>query len=80
MLPASRSHLKIVDVQRDVDLQRNREDEEFRHRMKVNFVAFIVLLGLLTFGIWFANAMAEAEKVQGCYASGVHSLLMVARR
>jgi hypothetical protein len=77
MVPASRSHLKIVDVQRDVDLQRNREDEEFRHRMKVNFVAFIVLLGLLTFGIWLVKAMVEAEKVQGCYASGAYSCSLI---
>jgi hypothetical protein len=45
--------------------------------MKVNFVASIVLLGLLTFGIWLATAMAEAEKVQGYYASGVHSCSLI---
>jgi hypothetical protein len=78
MTSASRSQLKVVDVQRDVDPRRYREDEdEFRHRMKVNFVAAIALLVVLTFGIWLANAMVDTQKVQGCYASGARSCSLI---
>ena len=77
MVSASPSHPKIVDGQRDVDAQRREDEDEFRHRVKVNLVAAIVLLGLLTFGIWFVNAMVNAEKVQGCYASGPYSCSLI---
>jgi len=77
MASASPSYLKIVHVRQDADLQRYRDEEEFRHRMKVNFAGAVVLLVLLTFGIWLANEMVEAHKVQGCYASGVHSCSLI---
>jgi hypothetical protein len=78
MVSAAPTRLRIVQDQRQVDPQRNREDQdEFRHRMKVNFVAAIVLLALLTFGIWLADAMVDAQKVQGCYASGAHSCSLI---
>jgi len=65
-------------LSRPVDRRRDREDEEeYRARMRMNFVAAIVILGLLTFGIWLADEMVEAQKVQGCYASGFHSCSLI---
>ena len=78
MVSATPSHLKNVDVRLDVDpLTFREEEDEFRHRMKVNFVAAIVLLALLIFGIWLADAMVETQKVQGCYASGARSCSLI---
>jgi len=63
---------------RSADHWRDREDEEeYRVRMRLNLVAAIVILGLLTFGIWLADEMVEAQKVQGCYASGFHSCSLI---
>ena len=73
MVAAVPSHLKIVHVQQDVDLQRYLEDQEFRLRMRVNLVSAIILSALLAFGIWLADEMVETQKFQGCYASGAHS-------
>ena len=73
MVEAVSSNLKIVHVQRDVDLQRYRDDQEFRLRMSVYLVGAIVLSPLLALGIWLADEMVETQKVQGCYASGAHS-------
>ena len=73
MVEAVSSNLKIVHVQRDVDLQRYRDDQEFRLRMRVNLVGAIILSALLAFGIWLADEMMETQKVQGCYASGAYS-------
>ena len=73
MVEAVSSNLKIVHVQRDVDLQRCRDDQEFRLRMRVYLVGAIILSALLAFGIWLADEMMETQKVQGCYASGAYS-------
>jgi uncharacterized membrane protein len=63
---------------RSADHRRDREDEEeYRVRMRLNLVAAIVILGLLTFGIWLADEMVAAQKVQGCYASGFHSCSLI---
>jgi hypothetical protein len=73
MAAAVPSHLKIVPVQRDADLQRYLDDQEFRLRMRVNLVGAVILSALLALGIWLADKMVETQKVQGCYASGAHS-------
>jgi hypothetical protein len=62
------SQLRLV-----VNPQLERETkEEFHHRMKVNCLAAAAIVVLLASGVWLANAMVEAQKAQGCYASGVH--------
>lgn len=71
MISAPAPHLKVVQ------LRRPNEDQEYRHRMRVNFAAAVVLFGLVTVGILLANAWVEANKVEGCYASGVHSCSLI---
>jgi hypothetical protein len=67
------AHMRLV-----VSHQPDREDrEEFYHRMKVNCLAAAAIVVLLTIGIWLANAMVEAKKVQGCYVSGNHSCSLI---
>ena len=78
MISTAPTLLKIVHVQRNVDPEQIREDkDEVRHRMKVNFAAAIVLLGLLTLGIWLVDALVDTQKVQGCYASGARSCSLI---
>jgi hypothetical protein len=66
------AHLKLVDSQRDEE-----DRAEFRQRMKMNCVAAVVIVALLSIGIWLANAMVETQKVQGCYASGARSCSLI---
>ena len=66
------AHLKLVDTQR-----YDEDRAEFRQRMKMNCVAAVVIVALLSIGIWLANAMVETQKVQGCYASGARSCSLI---
>lgn len=66
------AHLKLVDPQR-----YDEDRAEFRQRMKMNCVAAVVIVALLSIGIWLANAMVETQKVQGCYASGARSCSLI---
>ena len=67
--------MRLVDPQRDLEEREARE--EFRHRMKVNCAAAAAIIALLTLGIWLADAMVEAQRAQGCYASGFHSCSLI---
>lgn len=52
-------------------LTASREDEdEYRHRMRVNCCAAIAIFVLLAIGVWLTSAMVETHRVHGCYASG----------
>jgi hypothetical protein len=42
-------------------------DEDYRNRMRVNFVAAVFLMVLLTIGDWVINAMVQAQQTQYCY-------------
>jgi hypothetical protein len=49
------------------------EEDDYRHRMRVNFFAAGFLIVLMGFGMFIANAMVETQKAHGCYTSGQHS-------
>jgi hypothetical protein len=44
--------------------------EEDRQRGRVNLFAAIAVVLLIAAGWWLVNSFVEAQKVQGCYASG----------
>ena len=46
------------------------DDDDYRHRMRMNLLAFAacVLLGFI--GVWLANQIAEMRKNQDCVLSG----------
>ena len=44
--------------------------EEDRQRGRVNLFAAIALVLLIAAGWWLVSSFVEAQKVQGCYASG----------
>jgi hypothetical protein len=45
-------------------------DDNYRHRMLVNFAALAVTVALASAGIWLAIQIAEMRKNQDCYLSG----------
>jgi hypothetical protein len=49
---------------------RGGEDDNYRHRMVNNLLAFLVL-GLIVYcGIWLANTMAQMRRDQDCVLTG----------
>jgi hypothetical protein len=68
-------HLRLRDRLRSPveDLSkysRDRGEDNFHHRMKVNMLAFAVLALIVACGIWLANTMAEMTKNQDCVLTG----------
>ena len=43
---------------------------DYRHRMKMNLLAFAATIVLMVVGIWIAETMADMRKIQDCYFSG----------
>jgi hypothetical protein len=50
--------------------ERGETADDYRHRMLVNVVAFIFVVGLIGAGIWLADTMARMRKDQDCVLSG----------
>jgi|SRR5579872_2858565 len=46
------------------------EDDDYRHRMIVNVVALVFIVGLVGAGLWIADTMATMRKSQDCVLSG----------
>jgi hypothetical protein len=44
--------------------------DDYRHRMIVNVVAFLFVVGLIGAGLWLADTMARMRKDQDCVLSG----------
>lgn len=50
--------------------ERTETPDDYRHRMIVNFFAFVFVAGLIGAGIWLADTMAAMRKNQDCVLSG----------
>ena len=50
--------------------ERVENPDDYRHRMAVNVVAFVFVIGLIAAGIWLADTMAAMRKNQDCVLSG----------
>jgi hypothetical protein len=50
--------------------EQSRDDENYRHRMVNNLLAFVVLCLIVYCGIWLANTMAQLRKDQDCVLTG----------
>lgn len=46
------------------------EEDDYRHRMIVNVVAFSIAVLLILAGVWLATTMAQMRKNQDCVLSG----------
>jgi hypothetical protein len=49
---------------------RAPDEDNYRHRMVVNLLAFLVLAVIVYCGIWLANTMSQLRKDQDCVLSG----------
>src|ERR1043165_7351645 len=49
---------------------RDESPDDYRHRMLVNVVAFVFVIGLIGAGLWLAHTMAAMRKNQDCVLSG----------
>ena len=56
-----------------VRFERGEGADDYRHRMKVNVAAFVVVLALIGAGLWLAETMAELRKHEDCILSGRHN-------
>jgi hypothetical protein len=50
--------------------ERSGEPDDFRHRMMVNAIAFLFVIGLVLAGVWLADTMTTMRKTQDCVLSG----------
>jgi hypothetical protein len=66
--PAGGSPPSVGDLARFE--QRGDAPEDYRHRMLVNGVAFVVCIFLVLAGVWIATTMAQMRKDQDCVLSG----------
>jgi hypothetical protein len=46
------------------------EEDDYRHRMKVNVLGLLVAILLVISGVWIADSMAEVAKLQDCLLAG----------
>lgn len=50
--------------------ERDGTSDDYRHRMIVNAIAFVFVIGLIAAGLWLADTMAAMRKNQDCVLSG----------
>jgi hypothetical protein len=46
------------------------DEDNYRHRMVNNILAFVVLIAIVYCGVWLANTMADMRRNQDCVLSG----------
>jgi len=55
------------------DLKKYEQAEspdDYRHRMTMNVLGFLVTIVLIVAGLWLVDKIAEFRKAQDCYLSG----------
>jgi hypothetical protein len=50
--------------------EHGQEQDDYRHRMIVNAVVFVFVVGLIGAAVWLADTMATMRKNQDCVLSG----------
>jgi hypothetical protein len=50
--------------------EHGEDADDYRHRMIVNIIAFVFVVGLIGGGLWLADTMAQMRKNQDCVLSG----------
>ncbi len=68
--PVRASKPVVPPVQGLAKYEGGQLDDNYRHRMMVNFAALAVTIALASAGIWLAIQIAEMRKNQDCYLSG----------
>jgi hypothetical protein len=63
----------IMANDRHADLaryEREEEEDDYRHRMKMNVLGLLVAILLVISGTWIADTMAEVRRIQECFLAG----------
>jgi hypothetical protein len=68
--PAGASKRAAPPVQGLAKYEGGDIDDNYRHRMMVNFAALAFTIALASAGVWLAIQIAEMRKNQDCYLSG----------
>jgi len=50
--------------------ERADTGDDYRHRMTMNVLGFLVTVVLIVAGVWLVDKIAEIRKNQDCYLSG----------
>jgi hypothetical protein len=50
--------------------EQDQDQDDYRHRMIVNAVVFVFVVGLIGAAVWLADTMATMQKNQDCVLSG----------
>jgi hypothetical protein len=50
--------------------ERGDEADDYRHRMIMNVLVFVFVVGLIAAGLWLADTMARMRKNQDCVLQG----------
>jgi hypothetical protein len=50
--------------------ERTNTGDDYRHRMIVNVLGFLVVIGLVVAGLWLVDKIAEVRRQQDCYLMG----------
>ena|SRR5215831_8244736 len=53
--------------------ERADSGDDYRHRMTMNVLGFLVTVLLIVAGVWLTDKIAELRKNQDCYLSGRHN-------
>jgi hypothetical protein len=66
--PVDASPVEVGDLSR---FERSAEtQDDYRHRMVVNVLAFVVVILLVLAGVWLTSKLAQMRKDQDCVLSG----------
>ena len=61
------SHAPVPDLAK---YEQDDAGDDYRHRMIMNGIGFLVTILLVIAGIWIVNEIAEMRRNQDCYLSG----------
>jgi hypothetical protein len=50
--------------------EREEEEDDYRHRMKMNVLGLLAAILLVISGTWIADTMAEVRRIQECFLAG----------
>jgi len=55
------------------------EEDDYRHRMKMNVLGFLVATLLVISGTWIVDTMAEVRRIQDCLFAGGRNCMPIRR-
>ena len=54
------------------------EEDDYRHRMKMNVLGFLVAALLVISGTWIIDTMAEVRRIEDCLLAGGRNCVPIA--